>query len=70
MQNEDNKIYEIVEDCMYDRERFEWIPTIWQCSCCHATVSKTDDRCWHCRAKLKYEERLYRIRDKEKINET
>ena len=53
MAQKEIKEYEIVEDCMFDREYGTWVPTIWQCECCHAKVKKTDTECWHCRSKLK-----------------
>lgn len=49
----EQKEYVIEADCMYDRERFEWVPTRWQCGCCHAEVQRTDTECWHCRSKLR-----------------
>ena len=49
---EENKTYEIDVDCMWDREYMEWVPTIYQCGCCHVRVNKTDTICPHCRSKL------------------
>jgi len=57
----EQKEYEIEEDCAWDREYFEWVPTKWQCGCCHERVKKTDTVCWNCRSKLKPKEALIRI---------
>ena len=48
----EEKEYEIEEDCMWDRERMEYVTTMYQCGCCHAKVEKNDTICWHCRSKL------------------
>lgn len=49
----EEKEYEIKEDCAWDREYMRYVPTVYQCGCCHAKVNKNDTMCWHCRSKLK-----------------
>lgn len=52
MEEANEEVFEIYEDCMWSREYFEWVPTRWLCGCCHADVDRTDTKCWHCNSKL------------------